>query len=45
VQLEYLKIALNDHHRQQDEIDLLCDAGADGWELIAITANNVAYLQ
>jgi hypothetical protein len=26
-------------------VDLLSDAGEDGWELVHITANNVAYLK
>ena len=42
---EYRKIDLNDLPRQRDEIDLLNDAGEDGWWLVTITANNVAYLK
>jgi hypothetical protein len=42
---EYRKIALNDRPRRTHDIDSLCDAGRDGWELIAIVANNVAYLK
>jgi len=42
---EYQKINLNDAARRGDEIDLLCDAGADGWELIDILSNNIAYLK
>jgi hypothetical protein len=45
VQWEYRKILLNEHHRREDDIDLLCDAGEHGWELVAITPNNVAYLK
>ena len=30
---------------RKDEIDLLNDAGQDGWELVAITDNNVALLK
>jgi hypothetical protein len=45
VQWEYRKILLNEHHRRGDDIDLLCDAGEHGWELVAITPNNVAYLK
>jgi len=45
VEWEYRKIVLNDHHRKGDDLDLLCDAGEDGWELVAITPNNVAYLK
>jgi hypothetical protein len=42
---EYRKIDLNQLLRKTDEIDLLCDAGEEGWELVAILANNVAYLK
>jgi DNA-binding protein H-NS len=42
---EYRKIALNELPRKADEIGLLCDAGEDGWELVAILSNNVAYLK
>ena len=42
---EYRKIDLNQRPRKVDEIDLLNDAGNDGWELVAILANNVAYLK
>ena len=42
---EYRKIVLGDHHRRQDDIDLLCELGGNGWELVAITPNNVAYLK
>jgi hypothetical protein len=37
-------INLFDLPRGTDEIDLLNDAG-EGWELVAIAANNVAYLK
>src|SRR6266478_4304038 len=42
---EYRKIALNQLPRKTDDIDELCDAGEEGWELVAILANNVAYLK
>ena len=42
---EYKKIALNEAPRRGDEIDLLCDAGEDGWELVAVLPNGVAYLK
>ena len=42
---EYKKIALSEVSRRRDEIDLLCDAGDEGWELVAILANNIAYLK
>ena len=44
-QWEYRKIALYELPRRADDIDLLCDAGREGWELVAILANNVAYLK
>jgi hypothetical protein len=44
-QWEYRKINLNDVPRKTDDIDLLLDAGHDDWELVVITANNVAYLK
>ncbi len=42
---EYKKIALNEAPRKGDDIDLLCDAGEDGWELVAVLPNGVAYLK
>jgi H-NS histone family len=45
VEWQYQKIILGDHHRRRDDIDLLCELGEDGWELVAITSNNVAYLK
>jgi hypothetical protein len=42
---EYRKLDLNDLPRNTDAIDILNDAGRDGWELAHITANNIAYLK
>jgi hypothetical protein len=42
---EYRKIHLNDVSPRGDEIDLLNDAGKDGWEVVGITSNNTAYLK
>lgn len=42
---EYKKLALNEAPRRGDEIDLLCDAGDEGWELVAVLPNGVAYLK
>ena len=42
---EYRKIDLNLHRPQGDELDLLNAAGAEGWELVGITSNSIAYLK
>lgn len=42
---EYRKVDLNDLPRNTDAVDLLNDAGQDGWELAHITANNIALLK
>ena len=42
---EYRKIDLNQVPRKTDEIEVLCDAGEEGWELVTILPNNVAYLK
>jgi hypothetical protein len=42
---EYRKISLSDSPRRGDEIDLLNDAGREGWELVGISINSVAYLK
>ena len=44
-QWEYKKIALSEVSRRRDEIDLLCEAGEEGWELVTILPNNIAYLK
>jgi hypothetical protein len=44
-QWQYRKIALNQLPKKGDDIDLLCELGLDGWELVAILANNMAYLK
>ena len=36
-QWEYRKIDLNDAPRKVDDIDMLIDAGKDGWELVGVT--------
>jgi hypothetical protein len=42
---EYRKISLSEAPRRGDDVDLLNDAGKDGWELVGISNNNVAYLK
>jgi hypothetical protein len=42
---EYRKIGLNQHGPRGDELELLNAAGAEGWELFAISSNNIAYLK
>jgi hypothetical protein len=44
-QWEYRKVSLSDLPRRTGDIDVLTDAGEHGWELVAITANNIAYLK
>ena len=42
---EYRKIALNQLSAKTADVDLLNDAGEEGWELVAILPNNIAYLK
>ena len=42
---EYMKMVLTEASRRGDEIDQLCDAGAEGWELVAVLPNGLAYLK
>jgi hypothetical protein len=44
-QWEYSKIDLNNVPVKASDLDALDDAGKEGWELVGITANNVAYLK
>jgi hypothetical protein len=44
-QWEYSKLDLNNVPTRSSEIDLLDDAGRNGWELVRITANNFAYMK
>jgi hypothetical protein len=45
VQWEYLTIDLSHVPLRTGEIAILNEAGADGWELVWINANNMAYLK
>jgi hypothetical protein len=42
---QYISINLSDFPFKPSVIDLLNDAGRNGWELVAITLNNIAYLK
>jgi H-NS histone C-terminal domain len=42
---EYHKIDLNQLPRKGDVLDLLDEAGEQGWELVVILPNNVAYFK
>jgi DNA repair photolyase len=44
-QWEHHKIDLNNVPRKTDDIDLLNDAGDQGWELVTITTNSMAYFK
>jgi len=44
-QWEYRTINLCDLPRNCKEAELLDEAGDEGWELVAITSNNLAYLK
>jgi hypothetical protein len=42
---EYCTIDLNDLPRKTVVVDLLNGAGAEGWEMVAVTANQIAYMK
>ena len=44
-QWEYTKIDLGGASAKLDDINILTRAGNEGWELVAITVNNAAYLK
>lgn len=43
--LEYLRINLNEAGKRQQDTDILNEIGKDGWELMGILPNNMAYLK
>src|SRR5262245_37083147 len=42
---EYRKIDLNQQQPGGDDLEVLNAAGAEGWELVGITSNHIAYLK
>jgi len=42
---EYITINLSDLPLKTEALDLLNDAGKDGWELVGMASNNMAYLK
>jgi hypothetical protein len=44
-QWEYCKVSLNEAPRRELDIDLLNGLGHDGWELVCVLSNGVAYLK
>jgi hypothetical protein len=44
-QWQYRSIQLNYIPQSCTEIDALNDVGKDGWELVSISANKIAYLK
>jgi DNA-binding protein H-NS len=45
IEWQYRKLALSEVPRKSSDVELLCQAGEEGWELITIQANNIAYLK
>ena len=41
----YLRLDLNDAPRRGDEVDILNKAGSEGWVLVSVTGQRVAYLK
>jgi hypothetical protein len=42
---QYITLDLSDLPRRATVLDLLNDAGKQGWELVLIMSNNIAYLK
>jgi hypothetical protein len=44
-QWEYAKVDLNNVPSNKSDLDLLNDAGTDGWELVTVTVSNFAVMK
>ena len=44
-QFEFRKIDLNNTPKKMTDVDLLNEAGTDGWRVTCITPNHVAYME
>ena len=44
-QWEYAKVDLNNVPANTSDLDLLNDAGKEGWELVTVTVNNFAVMK
>jgi hypothetical protein len=42
---QYRKVDLGDLPHRTNDIDLLNAFGTDGWELVVVISNNIAYLK
>ena len=42
---EYITVSLNDRSPKTLRVDVLNDAGEEGWVLVRITPNQIAYLK
>jgi hypothetical protein len=42
--LEYLRLDLSNHAPKESEMDVLAEAGRDGWQLICLSIHGFAYM-